>query len=475
MRQSKKYLLLLGACFAFTLPVQATTVVNPLETDDNILAAAGKISPIRRTLAADLVSLKQFEAATSTKFDNAVISAVTASSKVLFSVDDSFNARVTASIGGSLRTFTAALAATYSAAGNIDFNEDTRDGVGSPASPWIFRILLAKGTGTGDLTRAALINFLLKVTTDTYTTVAGGVTMASTTPLSPTIYSAKGQFLDGTAAITAGTLGAEAAALTFTAKRTNGTTATFTANLQNAHTMNVASSDTTLGELKFNNTTDVGEFIKFNVKPAKLDHTKDIVTGLTSGMSAMPKVISQTNLSYVASLNDQIADYQALIGGSTSINLKQSAINQAKVVIDSAGFTAADVVATSKADSGKIFLVKVGAGDVTGVTYSVDDSKVLIKGTTAPEDEKTYTLDLTGITTFNAATGALIAYAPDGDAIIVRVGDATGYSTASNTTVDASELDNLLASEIKMLLGTTGNITTITAMTLTAIQTAAQS
>lgn len=472
MHLSKKYLLLLGACFSFTLPAQATT--NPLETDDNILAAAGKISPVRRALAADLVSFKQFEAATSTKFDNAVLSAVTASNKVLFAVDDSFNARVTASIGGSLRTFTAALAATYSAAGNIDFTEDTRDGASSPASPFIFRILLAKGTGTGDLTRAALINYLLKVTTDTYTTVAGGVTMASTTPLSPTFYSAKGQFLDGTTAVTAGTLGAEAATLTFTAKRTNGSTATFSASLQNAHTLNVATNDTTVSELKFNS-SDIGEFIKFNLVPAKLDRTKDIVTGVVTGMSAMPKIISQTNVSYVTPLNDQIADYQALIGGSTTVSLKQNAINQAKIVIDSAGFTEADVLAGSKADSGKIFLVKVGAGDVTGVTYDVDGAKVLIKGTTGTEKEKTYTLDLTGVTTFNAASGSIIAYAPDGDAIIVRVGDATGYSTAADTSVDPSELDNLLASEVKKLLGTTGSITTITAMTLTAIQTAAQS
>lgn len=478
MRQSLKYFLLLGSCFVLTPNLSASTTTTLFETESEVLATAAKIAPVRKTLAADVVKFNQFEAASSTEFDNAILSAVTLSTtgKSLVSVDTSFNARVTASIAGALRNFALALgSADITAATDLTLVEETRDGVGSPASPYKFKISIAKGTGTGTLTRTSLISFLSKVITDTYTTVAGGVSMVTSATATnlPTPFSAKGQFLDAADAPVAGVLGAQAGSLVFTAKKSDATTQTFTSAFQDAYTWNVANSDTTVVPLKFNS-SDMGKFIKFDMRPAKLVHTADPVSSLATQMSALPKVISQSKKAYIASLAEQRAEFANIAGGSSSLSFTENMIAKAKFAVETGGFTAADVAATSQADTGKIFAVKVGTGDVTSVTYTADAEKLLITGTTAPEEAKTYTLDFHNVTTFNAATGALLAKAPDGDTILLRVTDATGY-VATDADLDAADLDVKLVGMIKKLLATTGNITTIQAMTLDQIMTAAQS
>lgn len=476
MRQSLKYFLLLGSCFVLSPNLSASTTL--FETEAEVLSTASKIAPVRKTLATDVVKFNQFEATSGTEFDNAILSSVTLSTtgKSLISVDSSFNARVTASIAGVFRNFALALgSADITASTDLTLIEETRDGVGSPSSPYKFKISITKGTGAGSLTRTNLISFLNKVITDTYTTVAGGVSMvtAATATNLPTPFSAKGQFLDAADAAIAGVLGAQAGSLVFTAKKSDATTQTFTAAFQDAYTWNVANNSTTVVPLKFNS-SDMGKFIKFDMRPAKLVRTADPVSSLVTQMSSMPKVISQSKKSYIASLAEQRAEFANIAGGSSSLSFKDNMIAKAKFAVETGGFTDADVTATSKADSGKIFVIKVGTGDVTSVTYEANGEKLLIKGTTAPEEEKTYTLDLQNVTTFNAATGALLAQAPDGDTILVRVTDATGY-VATDTDLDASDLDVKLVGMIKKLLATTGNITTIQAMTLDQIMIAAQS
>ncbi|MBX9697128.1 MAG: hypothetical protein K2X53_03490 [Alphaproteobacteria bacterium] len=476
MRQSLKYFLLLGSCLVLSPSLSATTTL--FETESEVLTTAAKIAPVRKTLAADLVKFSKFEAASGTEYDNAIMSAVTLSptNRSFVSVDSSFNARVTASIAGAMRTFALALGAPdITAATDLTLVEETRNGVGSPASPFKFKIAIAKGTGAGTLTRTSLITFLNRVITDTYTTVAGGVSMvtsATATNLA-TPFSARGQFLDAADAPVAGVLGAQAGSLVFTARKSDATIQTFTASFENAHAWNVPSNDTGVVPLKFNS-SDTGKFISFDMRPSKLAPTADPVSGVVTQMSAMPKVISQSKMAYIASLADQRAEFANIAGGSSSVSFKDNMIAKAKFAIETDGFTAADVAATSKADSNKIFVVKVGTGDVTSVTYTADAEKLLITGTTAPEEAKTYTLNLSNVTTFNTATGALLAQAPDGDTILVRVLDATGY-VATDADLDAADLDVKLVAMIKKVLATTGNITTIQAMTLDQIMVAAQS
>ncbi len=476
MRKSKYYALYVGITLGLTNISWA--ILPQVETETTIATAIKGLAPQYKVVAADAITSATVYSPTAGELDGARISTVAtvAGSEVLWDLDGSTNLRTMSFVGGAWRTFKgASLAATWSATTTVTLTEDVRDGTSSPASPYTMSLVLTKTGTVADLTQANLMAFLLKVTTKSLLTTAGGTTLATTgaTGTVPTLssgWAAKSFISDGSSAITAATLDPIQTTLSLTVTPTTGVDIAYTANLINLYNWNLATNSTTTEDVLFNGP---GRNILLKTLPAKSVRTAGISTGLITNFNALQATnprINQTISGFLNSLANAVAEPLALFDTSPPADLKTGFGILAKQSVTSAAYVVGRF--TTTADTSKYGMVALTPVDITTVTWSSAGTIITATGKLGTAPLKKFTCDLNGIEVVKAASNAILEFsAPDGDKFWIKALDTTGIDLSADTSVAAGNRDDLLALQ---LTGKFASVVTIDHQTLKAMITKSQ-
>jgi hypothetical protein len=456
--------------FSAANPSLATTAVteSPAELD-----AVGKISPVFRLKAADIILPLEIAGATATELNNALradaATAITTHSRWTVDASDQLYALV--STGGAWRTLrSTALAASWNATSTVTLTEIIRDGATSPTSPYTLTLTLTKAaTGTpADLPMDTLVTFLRRSTTSALTLGTAGGTILTGTPALTTGWVARALLADGAAAsVLPAALDPIAMTMTVNVTPQVGTAIPFSATVSELQGLNVLPSATTEKREIFL-TAPGSRSMKFEVYPATLPRDVSVSAALINAFNATPRRLNQTYNSFLNPLPTALSDVLALMDSTPPANIKAGLNGMAKAAVSGAGFVIGDF--TTTADTGNLGLVALASDDITSVTWTAEGSILKATGTIGTGRAKEFTCDLNNIEVVNSSTNQVLEFvSADGDAFWVKCVDATGYDTSAEASVTPGDRDALLALQLASLLSP---VTTITGSDLKALQTA---
>lgn len=452
MKKSVTFALCLYASVHFDTPLWASlSSITAAEEVD----AINKIAPVYQHSSSEPIRILAVEPSSSIDLDGGAFGTFATTSPVFFDLDSSNNLRAATCLGGKWRTFMAAtLTSSWSATTTLPLVESVQDGTASPSSPYTLNLLLTKtGATAANLLLTGLYATLQKVRTTNLTASSSGTVLASSKTM-PTGWNLKAFMADATSTPTLAVLDPLSSSLTVNVTTTSGTVMPFTAGLSNLHNWNVATNDTSKIDILF---TATGRSIKMSVTPGLLSRATGIADSVVSALSTMPLRIHQTSTQVGYKNTLPLAVSQALSAMDTTAptSIMDGIKSIAACAVSGASFTVGDAVTT--VDTNKLALIFNGNADLTSVSWSVDSTRIKATATLGSTESEIYTCDLSGIETITDVVANVQTFtAPSGKSFVLRCYDSTGYDTSSDTTVDPSERDALLAMIIKgKLAGTT--------------------
>lgn len=469
--------LALGISLSTLMMVSTQTWAAVTETETEITDAISKISPYYKVTTSDTSLYEEIDTTGVTNALNLYslgTFAQTTAADVLWELDSNNDLYAHTATGNAWRTFKAAsVAASWNASSTVTLAETVRDGAAGPGSPYSLVLTLTKTGTPADLTRAILAAFLAKSTTKTLAASAASPTqlVGSATAALTTGWTAKAHLLDGSAAAVAATLAPVSATITVGITPPGSTTAvTYTSIIPSLYSWNVTAVATTTKSISFTSASNSYQ-IKFKNIPGPFARTADIATGLVTSLNAMPKRIYQAGKSFLNSLPNSVTDLLGIFDTVAPNNLKDGLNLLAKQAVSGASFAIGDF--TTTADTNKIGLAAFTSANLASVTWSNSDRVLIANAKIGTGPLKDFKWDGTGIQTVKTGTNEVLEFkSDDGDTILFKVFDATGYDTSASTAVAASDKDLLCVLTIKAAIGATG---TVQAHKLKPLITASQS
>lgn len=475
----------LGLICSLVSPSVASSSTS-LATNSQVLDGIVKIAPSRSLVSTD-VPIEDIITPGSNDLDGASVGAFALSPTdtsywTFDSLTNPTNIYALSFVDGAWRTFTTSLSASWNASSNITLAETIRNGATSPTSPYSLVISLTKAsTGTpADLTKAVLANFLSKSTISNLST-SGGASLSSVNALTAG-WTAKALIQDGTStAVTASSSTPVLDPINVTASVTVtpavGSPITLSASLTNLHLWNIASGSTITKDVLFSGTGS--RTITYQPKPGSFVRTSGISKGLIDALNASPKLLNQTNKTYLNDLPTAINAILPLMATTAPSSMKVGLNTVANSRISSTSFdataytTGLSLTPISVGTGGQLGLIALTSGNITVSSWSIDDTIIKATGQIGSASAKDFTCDLSslGSASFNTTSSVLQFTAPDGDAFWLKCLTAdTATPPSLDVTADTSIATALKKNFLALRLQNTLNgTTTITAKTLAVI------
>ena len=465
MKRSMIMTLCLSAAFCFSDLSWSTSTLTGIQEVD----AIDHIAPVYQHPATDPFRIVDIEPSGGTDLNGASFGTFATSAPSLFYLDGSNNLWITATLAtNAFRHYKAAsVASSWSATTTLVMTEDDRDGVSGPGSAHTFNLILTKTGSVADLTLASLYATLKASTTTVIPAALTGTALASATAM-PSGWTVKGFGADSSAAAEAVTIDPIVATLSVPVTPLGSSTPiSFSTTVNFLEGFNTTTSATTTQTLLLQapTSTTIGKSIQMSVLPAKLARTSGIAPSLVTSLNAMPsKRIHQTttNVAIKNTLPLALSQVLGMMSATPPTSVLAGITTVATSAVGGASFLAGDF--TTTADTNKLALINPNSADLTSVTWKADGTVIKVTATLGTNAPEVYSCDLSGIETISDSAATVQTFtAPSGLSFLLKCLDSTGYDTSSDSTVDATERDALLALQIK---GKLAAITTIAHLTL---------
>lgn len=480
--------ILKSLCLGTAIALSATpafAATTPHITLSQEFTAISQSSNYYKRKATDVVQITTINDA---NLDKAYTGA--ASLKILsdfYWIFDGTNVFANALCGGAWKTFSANIVSLAGAGWTtgslasptvVIIPETVSDGVGT-GSGWSIHILLST-IGSQTLTGAALGAYLAKSTTKTLGTTATSV--ASSAPLTAG-WTVRLLGYNATPSAIAMTLDPETATLNWsiTPNKVGATALTYSTNITNLHTWNLAQNSTTAKTLNFSNLTGGGSAFTLNAFPGNFGRSNgSMFSAFMYKLSTfVPNRIhySSSAPGFYNPLPTAIADLQKIVLSSTSLNIQQAfnaiLANSAASPLLLSSYTAYPTTDGSNYTA----LVALTASNIINVTWSTNGSQIIATGQVgASGAQKQFICDVDGFTMYDSTmpiaspqTRLLTFQSKDDDAFFAWSLIAHGLTGALDTSglslPPASESD-ILASYIA---GQLNAVSTIGAQSLETI------
>lgn len=384
-------------------------------------------------------------------------------------------ARVTFTRDDEWKTYEATgLPSSWSASGNIVFTETKSNGATPGAPSYTVTIILTRTGAPANLTIAQLKTFLSAAPVTTLAAANTGTALTST-----------GGLVAGTAAAgwtakawASGSNGTTPVATVLDPISTTLNVATtspvsgsilFTTAIKDMDTWNVAVNATTAFPIQL---TANGRGLTLNVYPGQFVRTSATSAGIATGLvnvinTRMPKRLDAINTAFLGDIPTAVAWIRSLIDSSPSgstVSMLQSKVENS---IAAASFVIGDF--TTTADSNNYGLIAFTPAAISSVTWKQDNKKIIATGKIGVGGKNVdFTCDLAGKTVIKDDTNQVIKFvSTDGQsAFWVKSFDSTGLDTSGETSINASQKETFLASQVLALLE---GVTSIDATTMNAL------
>ncbi|MFN9000597.1 MAG: hypothetical protein ACK5VW_00840 [Holosporales bacterium] len=440
----------------------ATPTVASLQAE--IDDAVTNSSPTYKYNSTDSTFIKNIDSTIANQLNNATRgTAVQAATPVaiFYYQDGSNNIRALSPVGGAWRTFRGTTGSfPLTATGNFDLTEITTDGNAAGGSPYILRLALTKGGTAANLTLTAFVDSLRRLPATAGTIAVAGTNLTGL----PTGWTGNATMRNGTGTAVAATLDPVECTITLPITLSGQTTATnFSAAFDKLDAWNVTTASTTRNRVLF---SGGGAVLELETIPGRYLRTAGVVAGLLGSINGLPTKISQSSKSFKNSLADAMTELKAkfFITPSGVANLNAGSTAWVDAIVAKAAFDNTKFPVGATYDTNKEGVIAFAGGNLTSVTWSIDDLKLIATAVVGTAPAKEFTVDLSGKQVHNDSTNTVITLrSSDGDAIYVKSLDATGIDASAATVADKDRQFVLL---LKDYLAATCSVTAIPARTV---------